>query len=52
MPINKNMSHEEIVKELIDSYKKNGKIGKGKPADMQTALSIANAIAYSTKGEK
>lgn len=49
MPIDKNKSHEEIVKELIDSYKKTGRIGSSKPKNLKTALSIANAIAYSTK---
>lgn len=49
MPIDKNKSREEIVKELMDSYNKTGKIGSSKPKDTKTALSIANAIAYSTK---
>lgn len=46
MPINKNDTHEEKVKELIDTYNENGKIGNTKPKNMKHALSIANAIAY------
>lgn len=46
MPLDKNMSHEEMVKELMASYEKNGKIGSTKPRDEKHALEIANAVAY------
>ena len=46
MPLDKNMSHEEMVAELINGYKKTGKIGATKPRDMKHALEIANAVAY------
>lgn len=46
MPLDKNMSHEEMVSELIKGYKKTGKIGDTKPKNMKHALEIANAVAY------
>ena len=45
MPLDKNMSHEEMVAELINGYEKTGKIGATKPRDMKHALEIANAVA-------
>ena len=33
----------------MDSYHKTGKIGNSKPKNEQTALAMANAIAYSSK---
>ena len=49
MPLNKNMSHEDKVKELMQSYKDNGKIGNTEPKNEKDALKIANAIAYSSE---
>lgn len=49
MPLSKNMSHEEKVKELMQSYKDNGKIGNTEPKNEEDALRIANAIAYSSE---
>ena len=46
MPLDKSMSHEEMVAELIRSYKKSGRIGATEPRDMKHALEIANAVAY------
>jgi hypothetical protein len=46
MPLDKSMSHEDMVSELITGYKKTGKIGATKPRDMKHALEIANAVAY------
>lgn len=51
MPIDKRQSHANIVKELLDEYKKSGKIGNTHPRDLEHATSIANAIAYKTKQE-
>jgi hypothetical protein len=51
MPLNKSMNHSEMVKELIKNYKEDGKIGNTTPRDMKHALEIANAIAYSEKGD-
>lgn len=52
MPIDKSGSHEDIVRELMNAYKKNGKIGSHTPKNEEEALRIANAIAYRVKGEK
>lgn len=49
MPLNKNMSHEDKVKELMLSYEDNGKIGKISPKNKEEALKFANAIAYSSE---
>ena len=49
MPLNKNMSHEEKVKELMQAYKEKGKIGNTTPKDEEDAMKIANAIAYSSE---
>lgn len=51
MPIDKRQSHGNIVKELLDEYKKSGKIGNTHPRDLDHARSIANAIAYKAKEE-
>lgn len=50
MPLNANMSHSDMVSELMKSYKDNGKIGNTTPRDTKHALEIANAIAYNKKG--
>lgn len=52
MPLDKNMSHEDMVAELISGYKKTGKIGATKPRDMKHALEIANAVAYNIEESK
>jgi len=49
MPLRKDMTHEEIVQELMRSYKENGKIGDHAPESEEKALQIANAVAYSFK---
>ena len=49
MPLNKNMSHEDKVKELMQAYKEKGKIGNTTPKDEEDAMKIANAIAYSSE---
>lgn len=37
--------HSTNVKEMMDAYKKTGKIGNTKPRSMKHALEIANAAA-------
>ena len=49
MPIDKRQSKETMIKELIDSYKKTGKIGNTTPRNMAHAIRIASKIAYSSK---
>ena len=51
MPIDKSMTHEQIVQELMRVYKKNGKIGNQVINSEDMALRVANAIAYKTKRE-
>lgn len=51
MPINPRMSYEEIVREIIRSYKEDGKIGNIRPKSMRHALRIANAIASRVKNK-
>lgn len=51
MPIDKRQTHSNIVKELMQSYKRTGKIGNTEPKDSADAERIANAIAYKTKKE-
>lgn len=51
MPISPKMSYEEIVSEIIQSYKENGKIGNTKPKSLRHALRIANAIASRVKDQ-
>lgn len=52
MPLDKNMSHDEMVKELMHSYYKNGKIGNTEPRGVEHALKIANAVAYNIERSK
>lgn len=52
MPLNPKMSYEEIVQEIMASYKENGKIGNTKPKSVRHALRIANAIAARMEREK
>lgn len=52
MPIDKRQNKETIIKELLQKYKKTGKIGSTKPKDMKHAIQVASAIAYSTKDGK
>lgn len=49
MPIDPTMSHEEIVRELMNAYKEKGKIKNTKIESEEEALKIANAIAYKMK---
>ena len=49
MPLSKDMSHSEIVKELMQTYKDAGKIGDYTPKNKKDALEIANAIAFKIK---
>ena len=51
MPIDKRSSKEDIIKELMDSYKRTGKIGNTRPQSIKKAQQIASAIAYGIKGE-
>lgn len=46
MPIRKDMTHGEIVAEIIRNWKRDGMIGRIKPRNLEHALDIANAIAY------
>lgn len=52
MPIDKSMTHEQIVQELMRAYKKNGKIGNQVINSEDVALRVANAIAYKAKGKE
>lgn len=52
MPLNPKMSIADMVKELMASYKENGKIGSTKPRNKAHALNIALAIAQETKRKK
>lgn len=49
MPIDKRKSRQNIVKELIKTYKRTGKIGDTKPDDLKHAYKIATAISYDAK---
>ena len=51
MPLDKSMSHSDMVKELMDKYDRTGTIGNNAPKSRKEALAIANAIAYQTKQE-
>ena len=51
MPIDKRKSKSDIIKELMDKYKRTGKIGTSTPESKEAALKQAEAIAYSSKGE-
>ena len=52
MPLSKDMTHSEIVAELMQTYNETGKIGNYTPKDKDDALNMANAIAFKIKGEK
>lgn len=52
MPIDNTRSHSEIVQELMDAYKKTGKIGNITPEDKEDALRISNKIAFKVKEDK
>ena len=52
VPIDKSMTHEQIVQELMRAYKKNGKIGNQVINSEDVALRVANAIAYKTKDKE
>ena len=46
-------AHSKNVKEMMDAYKRTGKIGTTRPRNEKHALEIANAAAYtSTKMPK
>lgn len=49
MPLNKNMSINNIVREIMKKYKRTGKIGTSSPDNKKEALKQALAIAYDTK---
>ena len=51
MPLSKDMTHSEIVEELMHTYHTTGEIGGYKPSTEAEALQIANAIAFRIKGE-
>lgn len=51
MPLSKDMTHSEIVEELMQTYTETGKIGDYTPKSKKEALEIANAIAFRIKGE-
>lgn len=52
MPLSKDMTHSEIVAEIMSTYKETGKIGNYKPESEQEALNMANAIAFKIKEGK
>ena len=52
MPIPKNASVSEIIREIIHDYKRDGDIGNIHPRNMRHALKIAAAIAYRIKREQ
>ena len=47
--INFKQSISEIIREIMDSYRKTGKIGNAVPDDGDHARQMALAIAYQTK---
>lgn len=52
MPLKKGMSQEAFdsnVKELVDAFKKKGKIGNTKPKNKSHARRIAVAVAFDQK---
>ena len=51
VPIDKSMTHDQIVQELMRAYKEKGKIGNQVINSEDMALRVANAIAYKTKRE-
>lgn len=55
MPLLKGKSNKvrgKNVKELVDTYKKKGKIGTSKPKSKKAAIKQAVAISYRKAGEK
>lgn len=52
MPLNKNASVSENIREIVHSYKQTGKIGNSKPRNIKEAIKQAAAIAYSLKRRK
>lgn len=51
MPLSKDMTHSEIVEELMQTYTTTGKIGDYTPKSKKEALKIANTIAFKIKGK-
>lgn len=54
MPLKKGKSRKTIssnIKEVVDSYKKSGKIGTSKPKSKKAAIKQAVAIAYTKAGK-
>ena len=52
MPIDKRQSRSEIIKEIMDSWEKTGKIGNSRPENKEDALKQAEAISYQAKKEE
>lgn len=52
MPLNKDMTHEEIVQELMNHWKETGLMGGVRIESKEEALERANAIAYRVKEGK
>lgn len=53
MPLKKGKSNETVsenIKEMMDDYKKKGKIGNSKPESKEKAQKQAAAIAYKKAG--
>lgn len=50
MPLSRKMSVRQMVSEMINSYRRSGKIGNVKPSSIQHAYDIAYAIAMQKKG--
>jgi rubrerythrin len=50
--IDANMSTSEIIKEIMNSFDKTGKIGSSSPDNKKEAMKQAAAIAYETKRNK
>ncbi len=52
MPLNPNASMGQNISEIMDSFKKKGKIGNITPSSKSKAQKIAIAISYRQKGER
>lgn len=52
MPLNKNMSKDDIIREIMRKYKRTGKIGTSTPKNKKEAIKQALAIAYETKKDE
>jgi len=53
MPLKKGRSNKAMssnIKEMVDSWKQNGKIGTSSPANKKKAIKQAVAIAYRKSG--